>query len=122
VLAGCTSADERPEKRNPGPEPSAPSIITFDLDRIDDNGLHGPPDGLRSVMYEFCIPTDSAHAREVRAIDPSLRLQPAAPGRIGCSSEQTLCIGDTYQPGWRRTLERLAALAYVERIDESFAE
>jgi hypothetical protein len=122
VLAGCTQADGRSEERDPESEPSAPSIITFDLDRINQSGLHGPPDGLRSVMYEFCIPTDSAHAREVRSIDPSLRLHPASRGRIGCSSEQTLCIGDTHQPDWRGILNRLAALAYVERIDESFGE
>ena len=45
------------------------SKVTFDLDRLNDNGLVGPPGGLCSLMYEFCIPSDSASARDVAAIE-----------------------------------------------------
>ncbi|MEJ2548730.1 MAG: hypothetical protein P8125_13120 [Gemmatimonadota bacterium] len=100
----------------------ASGIISFELDRIGDDGLIGPPDGLRSVMYEFCIPADSASVAEVRAIDPSLELYPASPGRVTCSDEQILCIGSTHQDDWRTILERLAALDFVTRIDEAFWE
>lgn len=30
--------------------------ITFDITRLDPDGLYGPPDGKRARSYEFCIP------------------------------------------------------------------
>jgi hypothetical protein len=105
-----------------GGGPSFPPVIAFDTGRLDARGLQGPPDGLRSLMYEFCIPDDRAARSEVRAIDASVRFQPGAPGRIGCADGQVLAVGDTGQPGWREVLERLAGLPYVTRIEESFAE
>ena len=45
-----------------------------------------------------------------------------SPGRIGCGDDQVLCIGETHQPEWRTVLEQLAALDYVEQINQSFAE
>jgi hypothetical protein len=98
------------------------SKVTFDLDRLNDDGLVGPPNGLRSLMYEFCIPSDSASVREVREIDSSVQFYSISPGRIGCGEGLTLCISETHQPGWRVVLETLSALDYIERIDESFAE
>jgi hypothetical protein len=32
------------------------SKITFDLEQLNENGLYGPPGGLRALHYEFCIP------------------------------------------------------------------
>jgi hypothetical protein len=104
------------------PEDPIVDVVTFDIDRINEDGLVGPPDGLRSVMYEFCVPSDSISMAAVRAIDPTLELQPGAPGRIGCGDGQVLCIGHTHQPEWKSTLARLAALDFVTRIDESFME
>jgi hypothetical protein len=98
------------------------SKVTFDLDRLNDDGLVGPPNGLRSLMYEFCIPSDSASVRKVHEIDSSVRLYSESPGRIGCGDGQTLCIGETHHPGWRAVLDQLSSLGYIERIDESFAE
>jgi len=105
-----------------GEEPSVDPVIAFDTGRLDARGLQGPPDGLRSLMYEFCIPDDREARSEVRTIDSSIRLMPGSPGRIGCADGQVLCVGDTNQAGWRDVLDRLAALPYVTRIEESFAE
>ena len=30
--------------------------ITFDMSRLDKDGLYGPPNGKRALSYEFCIP------------------------------------------------------------------
>jgi hypothetical protein len=119
---GCGDADAGDEKTDAHTLAETSSVITFDLDQINRDGLIGPPDGLRSVMYEFCIPADSASVAEVRAIDPSLELYPASPGRVTCSDAQILCIGTTHQADWRTILERLASLDYVTRIDETFWE
>ncbi len=96
--------------------------VTLDLGRLNDDGLVGPPNGLRSLMYEFCIPSDSASVREVREIDSSVQFYSISPGRIGCGDGFTLWIGQTHQPGWRVVREELSALDYIERIDESFSE
>jgi len=122
VLSGCGDDPDGADGSASVPEGALADVITFDIERIDEQGLIGPPDGLRSVMYEFCVPSDSARLATVRAIDPSLEVYPGAPGRIGCADGQALCIGNTNQPGWRTTLERLAALDFVTRIDESFME
>jgi hypothetical protein len=122
LIAACAGTDGANAETDADLSQVGAEIITFDLDRINESGLVGPPDGLRSVMYEFCIPGDSASAAEVLAIDSSLELHLSSPGRIGCSNAQTLSIGSTHQPDWRAVLERLAALEYVTRIDETFWE
>lgn len=122
VLSGCGDDSDGRDRPAPTPADGIAGVVTFDVERINENGLIGPPDGLRSVMYEFCVPSDSARVAAVRAIDPSLEVYPASRGRIGCTDEQVLCIGHTHQPAWKETLERLAALDFVTRIDESFME
>ena len=96
--------------------------ITFDLRQLDDAGLIGPADGKVALSYEFCIPNTAACEAEVRAIDSSVQFARGSRGRIGCGPDQTLCIGSTHQPGFRRVLESLAALSYVTRIDRCFFE
>ena len=98
------------------------SKIRFDLDRLNGDGLQGPPDGLRALHYEFCIPDRPDALSEVRRIDPSLQVYSRSPGRIGCNDTELLCLGDTHQPGHRQVLERLAALEYVTEIREAFFE
>jgi hypothetical protein len=97
-------------------------VIGFDLSEIDDRGLIGPEGGKRAVDYELCIPDDETFVAEVRAIDPSLRLMPGSPGRIGCHPGQLLVLGSTHRPGFRSILQRLADLPYVERIERAFFE
>ncbi len=100
----------------------APAKVGFDLSRLNDSGLRGPPDGLRALDYEFCIPSAETYVAEIKAIDPSAAVYPRSPGRIGCTEDQSLVIGNTHQPEFRRVLRNLAALPYVTRIDESFFE
>lgn len=96
--------------------------IRFDLSQLNEEGLYGPPDGLRSISYEFCIPADEKLVDEVSSIDTSLRIHPDSPGRIGCSPEEYLCVGNTHQKNYREVLFELARLEYVEKIEQSFFE
>jgi len=102
--------------------PGAESGIRFDLDRLDADGLQGPPDGLRALHYEYCIPDQPEAIREVTAIDPTLQIQQGSPGRVGCGAGELLCLGHTHQPDYRAVLERLAALLFVTDIHEAFFE
>lgn len=107
----------------PSPADTAPaSKIRFDLERLDAEGLQGPPDGLRALHYEYCIPHRQDAVEEVTAIDPTLTIQQGSPGRIGCADEELLCLGHTHQPGFRAVLEQLAALPMVREILEAFFE
>lgn len=99
-------------------ETQAMKKINFDLSAIDANGLIGPADGKRSVAYEFCIPRDEAKKAEVMGIDPSLKFY-SSPGRIRCTSDEWLVIGEG---GTKDTLLALAKLDYIDRIDPFYGE
>lgn len=102
---------------------SAPqSKIRFDLERLDADGLQGPPDGLRALHYEYCIPDHGYAIDGVSAIDPTLQIQRGSPGRVGCGEGELLCLGHTHQPDHRAVLEWLAALPFVGGIREAFFE
>jgi hypothetical protein len=116
-LGGCSSA------------PSAPALtkaqqekIAFDLSMLNDRGLRGPRNGRRAVSYEFCIPSGERYTREVQRIDPTVELMRGSRGRIGCTKEETLCVGSTGQKAYGEVLARLAGLDYVHRIVESTFE
>jgi hypothetical protein len=104
------------------PDPAAAQKIAFDLGQLNTDGLAGPPDGLRAISYELCVPDRSECLAEVQRIDPSLELMRGARGRIGCETDQVLCLGSTHQPEWRQVLTRLADLPYVTRIAEAHFE
>ena len=95
--------------------------VNFDISRISEQGLMGPQNGLRSVSYEFCIPANAQSLAEIWAIDPTLK-HSRSPGRIRCTSNQYLVIGNTHKPNWRQILTQLSKLDYVQRIDEFFGE
>jgi hypothetical protein len=95
--------------------------ITFDLEKISVAGLVGSGGSQRSRSYEFCIPAQKKHLAEVRALDPSVQVS-RSPGRIGCTKDQYLVIGDTHQARWREVLTAIAGLDYVQRIDEFVGE
>ncbi len=103
------------------PQPPADSTTTldkigFDLTQLDDQGLYGPADGKRALDYEFCIPVGEAYGQAVTAIDPSLKLFPGRAGRIGCTDQQVLVMGNTHQPQAQLVLQELANLDYIHRI------
>ena len=98
------------------------SKITFSLDHLDENGLYGPPGGLRAVHYEFCIPADPGLEAQVRRLDMTIQIFKTSPGRIGCTKEEYLCLGNTHQPNFKAVLLNLAGLPYVKRINQAFFE
>lgn len=100
----------------------AGSRIGFDLNRVNKEGLQGPPDGLRALHYEYCIPDRPAALAQVRAIDPTLQTYRQSPGRIGCGEDELLCLGHTHQSGHREVLSQLARLNFVREIREAFFE
>lgn len=111
LLAGCAGP-----KAGPTAESKLGSKIAFDLEKIDARGLIGPPDGSRTVAYEFCIPKGASYTRQVMVIDPSVRFYPGSRGQIGCGPDQVLCIGSTDKPNWRGRLWEVASLPYVTQI------
>jgi len=98
------------------------ALIGFDMNRLNAFGLQGPPDGLRALDYEFCIPDGPAFRAQVAAIDPSARFHPGSRGRIACTPDQVLVLGNTHQDRFREILHALAGLPYVARIDEAVFE
>jgi len=114
VLLGCRAEDR--------PSFNPTSKITFNLAPLNEEGLSGPPGGLRALHYEFCIPGDAVHEAQVRQIDPTIKIFQKSPGRIGCSDGEYLCLGSTHQPNFKTVLLKLANLPYVMRIDQAFFE
>lgn len=98
------------------------SKIRFELDRLDSDGLQGPPDGLRALHYEYCIPDRPEAIRAAMSIDRTLQIQRGSPGRVGCGADELLCLGHTHQPNHRAVLEQLAGLSFVAEIREAFFE
>jgi hypothetical protein len=117
TIAACASTPAEPPLT-----PAQRDKIQLDLSLLDDRGLRGPRNGLRSMGYEFCIPANERYAAEVQRIDPTLELMRGSRGRIGCAKDQYLCVGQTGQRQYRQVLERLAALDYTSRIVESTFE
>ena len=96
--------------------------ITFDLSKLNAQGLYGPPDGLRALDYEFCIPADPAFEVQVKAIDQTIVIFAGSKGRVGCVPGEKLCIGNTHQPEFKTVLFKLAGLPYVKHINQCFYE
>jgi hypothetical protein len=122
VLAALTLVTLLPA--NPAiaiPRPADPnSKITFDISSLSPEGLS--PNGGGSISYEFCIPATETHLAEVQTIDPSVKHFQHSKGRIGCRSDQYLCIGSTHQPNWQQVLFNLAKQDYIHRIDRFWGE
>ncbi|MGK7931216.1 MAG: hypothetical protein AB4041_07250 [Microcystaceae cyanobacterium] len=103
-------------------DPDSLNKIKFDLEAISSDGLIGPPDGLRSLTYEFCIPNQPPFLEEVSQIDSSIKLFSQSSGRIGCQSDEVLVLGDTHQSNWKEILVNLAQLDYIETIQQFYGE
>jgi len=79
------SGDEIPRESGSSAGEANLEGLHFDLSQLNDQGLVGPPEGLRALSYEFCIPAVEAHVMEVEAIDSTIAIQRSSPGRIGCA-------------------------------------
>src|SRR5436190_21072749 len=86
LLVACTMAGQPQTVM----QPEQSSKIHFDLSLLNQAGLYGPPDGLRAMAYEFCIPDRDALADEVRSIDPTVYVARTSPGRIGCRDRKSV--------------------------------
>lgn len=96
--------------------------IRFDVNKLNAQGMYGQPDSLRVLSYEFCIPDNIDYVSEVMAIDPTLVVYKQSPGRIGCTDNEYLCIGDTATDSYLEILQNLTKLEYVKEIREAFFE
>ena len=105
----------------PVEDPDIWKKIHLDFRKLDADGLSGPTGGKVAVNYEFCIPAEKKYWQTVQKIDASAS-KSGSKGRIGCHDGQWLVIGSTHQPRYQRVLYELAALPYVERIEETFWE
>ncbi|MEB3310680.1 MAG: hypothetical protein VKJ02_10640 [Snowella sp.] len=121
AIAGLTLTSLGGVTAQPDPATNSINKITFDLSAISPEGLIGPPNGLRSVSYEFCIPAQRKTVKQVQAIDPTVQYSRSR-GRIGCQPNQYLCIGHTHQANWKEVLFNLAQLEYVKKIDQFWGE
>ena len=97
----------------------AAAKIRFDYSRLDAAGFRN---GEVALDYEYCIPADEKAFKKVQAIDPKVRLLKSSKGRIGCNKDQWLCISNTHDPAWKEKLMAIAALDFVERIEETVWE
>ena len=91
------------------------------LPGVNDKGLYGPPNGLVSLSYEFCIPREQKYIDEIKSIDTTVQISKSS-GRIGCSKDQYLCLGHTAQENYLQVLEGLARKEYIHRIEEAWFE
>jgi len=105
----------------PPENPDAWKKIKLDFKQINAEGLAGPSKGKVAVNYEFCIPADEKHWRQVRKIDHTVQKN-AGKGRVSCKDTQWLVIGNTHQKNYQRVLFQLASLPYVERIEPVYWE
>ena len=102
-------------------ENANPDKIGFDYQSLDKNGLIGPSDGLVSVDYEFCIPTDKDLQSQALSMDPSLKILDSQ-GRSRCKKGEVLAMGNTQQANAKRVLEGLSSLTFVGKINRVWFE
>lgn len=95
------------------------SKINFDYSNIDDRGFRN---GIAPVDYEFCIPAKDMDLKKVKQIEPDVKVMKSSRGRVGCTDEQWLCIVNTWDDAWKKKLEQIATLPFVQRIEETFYE
>lgn len=115
-LAACTRPPQTPN------DPTVWKKIKIDFNKLDNDGLSGPPDGKVAVNYEFCIPAEERYWLEVKKIDATAEKHARSAGRSNCGKTTWLVIGSTHQKNHRRVLYDLAALPYIQKIEPTFWE
>ena len=98
----------------------AESKMNFEFSKLDKNGLIKKRGS--SLAYEFCIPNNETYLDKIKEIDESISIYKSGSGRIGCSNNEILCIGETHNKDYKRILTQTAELEYVKSINESFFE
>jgi hypothetical protein len=98
----------------------AESKMNFEFSKLDKNGLIKKRG--TSLAYEFCIPNNETYLDKIKEIDESISIYKSGSGRIGCSNNEILCIGETHNKDYKRILTQIAELEYVKSINESFFE
>ena len=106
------------------PDTNEVSKINFNLDNFTDDGAmkHPHKEDRGYISYEFCIPADDEHFKEVSSIDSTLALYKTSKGRSACSDKEWLCIGSSHQPNFKKVILALAKLSYIRKINETFWE
>jgi hypothetical protein len=98
----------------------AESKMNFEFSKLDKHGLIKKRG--TSLAYEFCIPNNETYLDKIKEIDESISIYKSGSGRIGCSNNEILCIGETHNKDYKRILTQIAELEYVKSINESFFE
>jgi hypothetical protein len=98
----------------------AESKMNFEFSKLYKNGLIKKRG--TSLAYEFCIPNNETYIDKIKEIDESISIYKSGSGRIGCSNNEILCIGETHNKDYKRILTQIAELEYVKSINESFFE
>jgi hypothetical protein len=98
----------------------AQAKTNFDIQKLDKNGLLKKRG--TSLAYEFCIPNNESTIAEIKKIDSSISVYISSKGRIGCSKEEVLCIGETQNKDFKKIFISLSKLKYVKNINESLFE
>ncbi|MEN8928909.1 MAG: hypothetical protein ABF242_06245 [Flavobacteriales bacterium] len=99
---------------------NAEEKMNFSFSKLDKKGLI--KDRGTSLAYEFCIPNTEANLNEIKAIDETIAVYKSSKGRIGCSKEEILCIGETADKDYKKILIAISNKTYVKSINESFFE
>ncbi len=74
------------------------------------------------IDFEFCIPKSKMAEQRVSEINTSIQFNESS-GRIGCNTDQYLCLGSVNSsPTSRDLLCRLSLLPFINRIDQNFWE
>ena len=97
---------------------TAESKMSFTFSKLDKNGLIKKRG--TSLAYEFCIPNKEEYLDKIKSIDESIAIYKSSTGRIGCSKDEILCIGETSNRDFKRILTEIGNLNYVKSINESF--
>ena len=109
------------EKRIPE-DPTVWKKVHIDFRKLDANGLMGPANGKVAVNYEFCIPAQGKYWQQIQKIDPTAVKMEGSKGRIACTKEQWLVVGNTHRSNYMQVLYDLAALPYIDKIDPTYWE
>jgi hypothetical protein len=92
--------------------------IKFDLEKIGTDGLNRAK---TPVEYEFCLPANREVFDNLKKIDPTLKKMKGK-GRVGCTNDEWLVMGNTRQKNWKTSLINLAKTPEIREIREVFWE